>query len=149
MRINQLTILGRLTADPDIKFMQNGTAIANFSIAYNEKWKDRTTGELKEAVHYFDVEAFGTQASYAEKYLVKASRVAIAGSLKQNRWEDNGQPRSRVLIRAERLQGLDRTPTENGNEAAPQTTPQTQAESPPTTTSEAAPQTTPEDDIPF
>ena len=149
MRINNVTLLGRLTADPEIKYTQSGVAIANFSLAYNEKWKDKASGELKEDVHFFTVEAFGTSAQYAEKYLTKGSRVAVVGSLRQNRWEDNGQSRSRVVIRAFTIQGLDYS-NPNGEQAQGEQKPAASEQTPPAAPEQAAPAASEdEEDIPF
>jgi single-strand DNA-binding protein len=104
--LNLVSLLGRLTRDPEIKYTASGTAVAKFSIANNYSYMQNN--ELKEEVNYFDVNVWGNQAISCEKYLKKGSQVAVAGSLKQNRWNDqtSGQARSKVEITANSVQFL-------------------------------------------
>lgn len=90
------TIVGRLVADPEIKFTNNGTAVVNFSVAVNRK-----KGE-EEYVSYFDVTAWGTLAQGVADNLKKGDRVIVNGNLTQDRYENKeGKTVSKVIINAE------------------------------------------------
>ncbi len=97
---NKVIVLGNLTRDPEIRFTPNGTAVANFSVAVNRKYKQGD--ELKEEVGFFDVVVFGKQAENCGQHLAKGRSVLIEGRLQQQRWEtEDGQKRSKVVIVAE------------------------------------------------
>jgi single-strand DNA-binding protein len=90
------TIIGRLTADPEIKFTNNGTALVNFSVAVNRKKGD------EEYVSYFDVTAWGTLAQGVADSLHKGDRVVVNGFLTQDRYENKeGKTVSKVVLTAE------------------------------------------------
>jgi len=96
--INKVFIIGRLTRDSELKYTTNGTAVAKFSIAANRYAKDR------EEVSFFDVTVWSKQAESLNPYLTKGKQVAIEGELRQERWEKDGQARSRVEIVARQIQ---------------------------------------------
>jgi len=100
--LNQTLLIGRLTKDPEIKYTANGTPVTKFSIANN------SIANKTEYVNYFDVNVWGTQAVNCEKYLKKGSQIAVNGSLRQNRWQDQstGQVKSKVEINAFSVQFL-------------------------------------------
>jgi len=105
--INQITIIGRLTKDPEIKYTPSGNPVTNFSIANNNSFMQ---GDQKvDTVDYFDIEVWGNQAVSCEKYLKKGSQVCVVGRNKQQRWTDktSGQTRSKVIINANQVQFLD------------------------------------------
>lgn len=103
--INHVTLLGRLVKDPEYRQIGNGNTVANFSVAVNKPKKE---GESwTEEGHFFDVALFGRQADAIRSYLVKGKQIALDGNLHQSRWEtDDGQKRSRVIIRANSVQLL-------------------------------------------
>lgn len=146
---NRVILMGNLTRDPELKYLPNGSSVANFGLAMNERYTDRETGEQKETPCFVDIEAWGRQAEIANEYLQKGSPVFIDGSLKFDSWEaDDGTKRSRLRVRVFRLQfiGGRRDGDEGGGytEAAPAAAPTAQAPAPP----QGAPSST-EDDIPF
>lgn len=97
---NHVVICGRLTMDAELKFIPTGTAVAKASIAVN-----RYAGQNKdEEVSFFDVTIWGKQAEGLNQYLTKGKQVVISGELKQERWEKDGQARSRVEIVARQIQ---------------------------------------------
>ena len=102
--INNVTLVGRLTKDADIRYTTGGTAVLNFSVAVNES---RKQGEkwIEEA-SFFDVPLFGKMAETLKQYLTKGKQVAINGRLQQQRWEQDGQPRSKVVVIANAVQLL-------------------------------------------
>ena len=104
--INQVTLIGRLVKDPEIKYTASGTPVTKFSIANNNSYSQNN--EQVDAVNYFDINVWGNQAVSCEKYLKKGSQVAIIGSLRQNRWTDKAtnQTRSKIEITANSVQFL-------------------------------------------
>lgn len=95
--INNITIIGNLTKDAELKYTNAGTAVARLSLAYNHD---------KENVSYFDVTLWGEYAEKMNQYLVKGKQIAVQGELKQQRWEKDGQAQSRVGITARIIQLL-------------------------------------------
>jgi single-strand DNA-binding protein len=102
--INKITIIGRLTKEAELKYTNTGTAISKLSIATNKKRK--SGDEWIDEVSYFDVVLFGKTAEALNQYLEKGKQIAIDGELKQNRWEKDGQKRSKVEIIANGIQLL-------------------------------------------
>lgn len=91
--MNSLQIMGRLTRDVELKTIPSGTSIANFSIAFSEKYKD------KENLYFFDCVAWGKTGEIIQKYFSKGERILVNGSLQQERWQqDDGKNRSKVAI---------------------------------------------------
>ncbi|MBB6424990.1 single-stranded DNA-binding protein [Sphingopyxis sp. JAI128] len=86
---NQVTLVGNLGADPEIKSFQNGGQIANLRIATSESWKDRQTGERKERTEWHNVVINGDGLiGVVERYVCKGSKVLIQGSLRTRKWQD-------------------------------------------------------------
>jgi single-strand DNA-binding protein len=100
---NKVIQLGNLTRDPEVRYAPNGTAVASFSIAVNDRKK--VGDEWKDKVDYFDVIAFGKQAESCGQYLFKGDAALIEGKLQQRRWvdKDTGQNRSKVEIVAQHV----------------------------------------------
>ncbi|WP_297208292.1 single-stranded DNA-binding protein [uncultured Brachyspira sp.] len=92
---NNVTLIGRLTADPVTKYLPSGSAVVEFSIANNYYVSTKDTTE----VNYFDVVAFGKMAETVGKYLTKGKQVAISGTLRQERWQDKDTNASRSKVR--------------------------------------------------
>jgi len=105
--MNNIQILGTITREPELKYTQGGSAILNFGIAYNDKWKDQN-GEMKEKGHFFDVSVFGKQAETINQFFNKGSRILIDGSLDFQSWEQDGQKRSKVGIKLNRFTFVDK-----------------------------------------
>ena len=100
--LNKVLIIGNLGADPEIKYTQAGSPVANLSIATSERWKDKTTGEQKEQVEWHRVVIFGRLAEIAEQYLKKGSKIFVEGKLQTRDWEDSeGKKRytTEVIVR--------------------------------------------------
>lgn len=103
--LNNVVLIGRLTKDATLKYTQSGTPVADFSIAVNKSVKQGD--EYTDDVSFFDVHLWNKQAETLQQYLTKGKQVAISGSLKQDRWQDNdGQNRSRIVINAQSVQLL-------------------------------------------
>lgn len=86
--VNKVIILGNLGKDPEVKFMPNGNAVANMTIATSESWKDKQTGEAKEKTEWHRVVIFGKLAEIAGEYLKKGSKVYIEGALQTRKWQN-------------------------------------------------------------
>ncbi|WP_392565661.1 single-stranded DNA-binding protein [Utexia brackfieldae] len=92
--INKVILVGNLGQDPEVRYLPNGGAVANISIATSESWKDKQTGEQKERTEWHRVVIFGKLAEIAGEYLRKGSQVYIEGALQTRKWQDqSGQDR--------------------------------------------------------
>ena len=103
--VNKVILIGNLGRDPEVRYLPSGDAVANFSIATTEKWKDKASGEMKEATEWHRVSFFGRLAEIAGEYLKKGSQVYIEGSLRTRKYQDKetGQDRYATDIRGELL----------------------------------------------
>ena len=104
--INKVILVGTVGKDPEMKYMPSGDAIANISVATNESWKDKNTGEKKEATEWHRVVFFRQLADIVGKYLRKGQQVYIEGSLKTRSWEKDGQKHYATEIVASDMQML-------------------------------------------
>jgi len=162
--VNKVIIIGHLGKDPEVRYMPNGGAVANVTIATNEVWKDKQSGESQERTEWHNVAFFGRLAEIAGEYLRKGRQVYVEGSLRTRKWQDkNGQDRYTTEIIASEMkmlgsrEGGGGTAAFEGREARP---PQRPAEPAPSS-GPAAPAPTPapapgpgvdnefDDDIPF
>ncbi|TKI04380.1 single-stranded DNA-binding protein [Martelella alba] len=92
--VNKVILVGNLGQDPEVRYMPNGGAVANFTLATSESWRDKQTGETKEKTEWHRVVLFGKLAEVAGEYLKKGSQVYIEGSLQTRKWQDqSGQDR--------------------------------------------------------
>ena len=92
--VNKVILIGNLGQDPEIRYMPNGNAVANLTIATSESWKDRNTGQLQEKTEWHRVVIFGKLAEIAGEYLRKGSQVYFEGKLQTRKWQDQqGQDR--------------------------------------------------------
>jgi single-strand DNA-binding protein len=92
--INKAIIVGTLGQDPDVKYTASGSPVVNVSVATNETWKDKQTGEAKERTEWHRIVIFGKIAEVAEKYLKKGSQVYFEGKIQTRKWQDqSGQDR--------------------------------------------------------
>ena len=131
--INKVILIGNLGNDPEIRYMPSGEAVANLSIATSETWKDKTSGEKKEATEWHKVSMFGRLAEIAGEYLRKGSKVYIEGKLKTRKWQDKqtGADRYSTEIVAHEMQMLDsRGDGQQAPQQAPQRPPQQQQQAP-------------------
>ncbi len=104
MNLNKVFILGRVTADPQVRSTPTGQQVANFSIATNRVWNDRS-GSRQEETEYHNVVVWGRQAEIASQFLSKGSLILVEGRLKTRSWENQqGQKQKTTEIICERLQ---------------------------------------------
>ncbi|MDR0374583.1 MAG: single-stranded DNA-binding protein [Treponema sp.] len=102
--INHVVLVGRLTRDAELKYTANGQAVCKFSIAVNRRKK---SGEQwVEEANFFDIVVWGRQGEALNQYLVKGKLIGVDGELRQDRWEQDGQNRSKIEIIANNLQLL-------------------------------------------
>ncbi|AXN02331.1 Single-stranded DNA-binding protein [Candidatus Purcelliella pentastirinorum] len=86
--VNKVILIGNLGQDPEIRYMQNGNAVTNITLATSESWRDKQTGENKERTEWHRVVLFGKLAEIANEYLRKGSQVYVEGSLQKRKWQD-------------------------------------------------------------
>jgi single-strand DNA-binding protein len=86
--INKVILIGHLGQDPDVRALPSGSSIANLRIATTESWKDKQSGEFKEATEWHTVVLFGRTAEVAAEYLKKGAQVYIEGRLRTRKWQD-------------------------------------------------------------
>jgi single-strand DNA-binding protein len=109
--INKVIIIGRVGKDPELRYATSGDAICNLTVATSESWKDKASGEKKEAVEWHKVSMFGKLAEIAGQYLKKGSLVYIEGSLRTRKWTDKeGVERYTTEIRADQMKMLGSKP---------------------------------------
>ena len=116
--INKVILVGTVGKDPEMKYMPSGDAIANISIATNDTWKDKNTGEKKEATEWHRIVFFKQLADIVGKYVRKGQQIYIEGSLKTRSWEKDGQKHYSTEIVASDMQMLGGRPgggMESGN----------------------------------
>ena len=105
--INKVIIVGNLGGDPETRYMPSGSAVTNLTVATNESWKDKQTGEQKDRTEWHKVAMFNRLAEIAAEYLRKGSQVYIEGKLRTRKWQDkNGQDRWTTEIIADEMQML-------------------------------------------
>ena len=121
--MNSVSLIGRFTADPEIRYLDSGKAVAKFSIAVNRN---------KEEADYFEVEAWEKTAEVIGQYCKKGTQVGVSGSLHQERWKDKniGTGRSKVVVRCARIELLGSKQESEGQGYVPSVVPQNYAPAP-------------------
>ncbi len=143
---NRVLLMGHLTRNPEIRYTPSGTAVSDLGLAVNETFKNKA-GEVVEQVCYVDVVVWGRQAETASEYLQKGSPVFVEGRLQLDQWENQqGEKRSKLRVRADRVQFLGGGGSGSQNAATP-SAPATQPVAPPSPA--AAPEAEDDDDVPF
>ena len=143
--INKVIAVGTLGSDPTTKYLPSGGAVTNFSIAVNESWKDKSTGQKQERTEWLRIVTFSKLAEIAAEYLRKGSQVYIEGRIRTRKWQDKeGKERYSTEIVANEMQMLGgRGDRASGPAAAPAPRPQREEAAPRAGGDEF------EDDIPF
>ena len=103
--LNHVLLMGNLTRDPEVKYTPKGTAVCDLGLAINDSYKAQD-GTIKETVTYVDVEVWGRTAENCKQYLTKGRPVFVEGQLRLDQWEQEGQKRSKMKVRADRVQFL-------------------------------------------
>ncbi|MFT5451278.1 MAG: single-strand DNA-binding protein [Enterobacterales bacterium] len=152
--VNKVILVGNLGQDPDVKYMPNGDAVVNVTLATSETWKDKATGENREKAEWHRVVMFRRLGEIAGEYLRKGSKVYIEGKLQTRKWQgQDGTDRYTTEIVANEMQMLDSKGGKDSGGAAPNYSKPTAAPKP---APAAAPQNQAapvdssfDDDIPF
>jgi single-strand DNA-binding protein len=110
--VNKVIIVGNLGRDPETRYLPSGEAVTNISVATTETWKDKASGEKKEATEWHRISAFGKLAEIMGEYLKKGSQVYIEGQLRTRKYQDKetGKDRYSTEIRADTMQMLGSRP---------------------------------------
>jgi single-strand DNA-binding protein len=115
--VNKVQIIGNLGRDPETRYMPSGDAMTNIAVATTDKWKDKQSGEQKEATEWHRVAFFGKLAEIAGQYLKKGSQVYVEGRLKTRKWTDkDGVEKYTTEIIADTMQMLGGQPKAVENE---------------------------------
>lgn len=122
---NKVELIGRLGQDPEVRTTTNGTKVASLSVATSERWRDKTTGEQREATEWHRVVLWDKLAELAEQYLFKGSEVLLVGKLQTRKWQDqSGQDRftTEVVLQGQRaeMQFLGKPANDNSQQAGQQ-----------------------------
>lgn len=149
--VNHVILIGRLTRDAEIKYTSGGMAVCKFAIAVNKKKKQGD--QYVDEANFFDVVLWGKQGESINHYLVKGKQVAVEGELHQNRWEQDGQSRSKVEINADNVQLLGGTGSQESGQREPRgassTPPRAPRDQAPPSDDSAPPAGFPDDEVPF
>ena len=107
--VNKAIIVGTLGQDPEVRYTANGGAVANISVATNESWRDKATGEAQERTEWHRIVMFGKLAEIAQQYLKKGSQAYFEGRIQTRKWQDqSGNDRYTTQIVASEMQMLGR-----------------------------------------
>ncbi len=118
LQINKTVIAGALGADPEMRFMPNGDAVCNIRVATTESWKDKASGEKREATEWHSVVFFRKQAEIIGQYFKKGSGIYVEGKLKTRKWQDKeGRDQYKTEIHGDEFQFTDRKPGGNDSES--------------------------------
>ncbi|HPR63644.1 MAG TPA: single-stranded DNA-binding protein [Thermoanaerobaculia bacterium] len=109
MSLNKVILVGRVGQDPEIRATQTGVPVANFTLATNDYWRDKSTGERRERTEWHRIVAWDRQAQFCGDYVRKGMLILVEGSLQTRSWEGkDGQKRSTTEIRIQNIQMLER-----------------------------------------
>jgi len=113
--VNRVMLIGHLGADPELRALHDGTAVCNLRLATTDKWRDRETGDVKEATEWHRVVLFRRMAEIAGKYLQKGSQVYVEGRLRTRKWTDKtGGERYTTEIEAAEMKMLGKKSDSSG-----------------------------------
>jgi single-strand DNA-binding protein len=105
--VNRVTIVGNLGADPETRYLPSGDAVANIRVATTDKYKDKSSGEMKEVTEWHSISFFGRLAEVVNEYLKKGASIYVEGKLKTRKWTDQaGNERYSTGIVADQMQML-------------------------------------------
>lgn len=148
--LNKSLIIGHLGRDPEVKYMSNGEAVVNFSLATTETWKDKQSGDKREATEWHNITAYGRLAEICGEYLRKGMQVYVEGRLKTRKWQDktSGQDRYSTEIVISEMKILGSKSSNNGSHSS-QDQESSQQSSAQSRQSQSKPSNDFDDDIPF
>ena len=152
--VNKAIIVGTLGQDPEVRYTANGGAVANISVATNESWRDKATGEAQERTEWHRIVMFGKLAEIAQQYLKKGSQAYFEGRIQTRKWQDqSGNDRYSTEIVANEMQMLGGrsgggAPMDSSGQSSSAPQGQSQSQSRPAA-ADTAPMDDGFDDIPF
>jgi single-strand DNA-binding protein len=112
--VNKVILVGNLGRDPEVRYAPSGDAIANFRLATTDRYKDKTSGEMKEVTEWHNCSAFGRQAEIVGEYLKKGSSIYLEGKLRTRSYEKDGVTKYVTEIRIDNFQMLGGRPSNAG-----------------------------------
>jgi len=134
---SNVTLVGNVTRDPELKYLPSGSSVASFGLAVNRRWRNRSTNEWEEQTSFFDVKAWASLGENVSESIPKGTRVVVTGRLEQSSWENSeGQKRSKVDVVADEVAPSLRWATaqvqkiERDTGASPRQAPQVSGEDP-------------------
>lgn len=145
--VNKVILVGRLGKDPEVRHLENGAAVANFSIATSETYKDRNTGERREQTEWHNIVLWRGLADVAERYLKKGDMIYVEGKLRTRSWEKDGITRYTTEIVGDNMTML--SPKGENSGQGSQGSYQQPASQPASTPAPSAPVEDVTDDLPF
>jgi single-strand DNA-binding protein len=105
--LNKVILIGRVGADPEVRYMPSGNAVANVRLATNESYKDKTSGQMQEATEWHRIVMYGKLAEIVGQYVQKGKLLYVEGRIRTNKWQDqSGQDRYTTEIIANEMQLL-------------------------------------------
>lgn len=117
--LNKATLIGNLGRDPEVRYLPNGDAVANLAIATTEKWKDKATGEQREATEWHRVSFFGKLAEICGQYLKKGAQIYVEGKITTRKYTDkDGVEKYSTEIRGEEMKMLGSKPDGAGQQSS-------------------------------
>lgn len=114
--LNKVMVIGNLCRDPEVRYMPNGNAVANVSLATDESYNDKTTGQKVEQTEFHRITVYGKLAEIVQQYLKKGSRAYFEGKLRTREWEKDGVKRYTTEIIANDMMMLDRAGDNSGQQ---------------------------------
>lgn len=119
--LNMAQIIGRLGKDPEVRYLPSGEAVANFSLATTEKWKDKASGEQREETEWHRISTFGRLAEIVGQYVKKGDLIYVAGKIKTRKYTDkDGTERYATEVRASEMKMLGGKSDGGERQAAPE-----------------------------
>lgn len=107
MSVNKVILIGRLGQDPELRYTPSGAAVANFSVATNEAWTDKASGQKQERTEWHRIVVWGKQAELCNQYLQKGRQAYVEGRLQTRQWKDqSGQTRYTTEVQAQSIRFL-------------------------------------------
>jgi len=114
--VNKVILIGNVGNEPEVRYLPNGSAAANFSLATSDSWKDKQTGEKKDKTEWHRVSCFNRLGEIIGEYVKKGSKLYVEGSLRTRKWQDQqGQDRYTTEIIASSIQMLDSRSSQDDN----------------------------------
>lgn len=154
--INKVILIGNVGGNPDVRYLPNGNAVTNLTLATSDSWKDKQSGQTQERTEWHRVSLFGKIAEIAGQYLVKGSKVYIEGRLQTREWEKDGAKRYTTEIVVDMGGTMQMLDSRGDNAGAPAQQPQQSARQRPAPQANAQTGAQPDpdydsfdDDIPF